>query len=161
MEVDFDGLEETTDYVSVPAGIYLCQIADVRIGSTRGGDERWGLRLVVAEGEHAGRQAAWDSLVFSPRGRPRVRRVLHAFGLPSTGKVKLEPSDLEGRRAFVEVRPTEYVAGSGETIRRNEVPYDGYRALDGAEPVIPAEEPGAPGRGDGKRRRHREDEIPF
>jgi hypothetical protein len=129
MELDFDGVEETADYVSVPAGTYLCQIADVRVGRTRAGDERWGLRLVVAEGEHAGRQAAWDSLVFSHRGRARVRRVLSAFGLPTTGKVTLEPADLDGRRAFVEVRPTEYVAADGQTIRRNEVPYDGYRAI--------------------------------
>ena len=41
--------------------------------STRAGDERWSLRLVVAEGQHVGKQAAWDSLVFSTRGRARAR----------------------------------------------------------------------------------------
>ena len=37
----------------------------------------------------------------------------------------------------MQVRPAEYAAPSGETIRRNEVPYDGYRA-------VPAESGGGP-----------------
>lgn len=138
MELNFDTSEELTDYVSVPAGTYLCAISDVRAGSTRNGDPRWSIRLVVVEGEYTGRQAAWDSLVFSARGRARVRRVFGALGLPNQGTVEVEPKDLEGCRALVEIRPVEYQNASGEAIRRNEVPYDGYRALpDGAGGVAP------------------------
>ena len=115
------------DFIAVPAGTYLCRIAEVRPGTTRAGDERWSLRLVVAEGEHVGKQAAWDSIVFSVRGRARARMVLAALGLPSQGKVTIEPKDLEGRTAMVEVRPAEYQTPSGDVVRRNEVPYDGYR----------------------------------
>jgi hypothetical protein len=43
--------------------------------------------------------------------------------------VRVEPADLEGRRGFVEVRAAEYTNEFGETIKRNQVPYDGYRAL--------------------------------
>ena len=85
---------------------------------------------MIAEGQHVGKQAAWDSLVFSTRGRSRARLVLQALGLPAKGKVELEPGDLQGRDALVSVRPTEYEAPSGQVIRRNEVPYDGYRAID-------------------------------
>ena len=129
MEIDFDANEATADFVTVPAGTYLCRVAEVRPGTTRAGDERWSLRLVVAEGQHVGKQAAWDSLVFSTRGRARVRLVMKALGLPATGKVQIEPADLQDRSALVEVRPAEYQNAGGELVRRNEVPYDGYRAV--------------------------------
>lgn len=134
MEIDFDSSDRTSDYVTIPAGSYLCRVAEVRRGQTRAGDERWSLRLVVAEGEHVGKQAAWDSLVFSQRGRARARIVFAALGMPTQGKVQVEPGDLEGKQCFVQVRPAEYAAPSGETIRRNEVPYDGYAAAPYAEP---------------------------
>ena len=97
MEIDFDAKDRVSDFVTVPAGTYLCRIAEIRPGSTRAGDERWSLRLVVAQGQHVGKQAAWDSLVFSTRGRARARMVLQALGLPATGRVQIEPADLEGR----------------------------------------------------------------
>lgn len=129
MEIDFDGSERVSDYVTVPAGTYLCRIAEIRPGTTRAGDERWSLRLVVAEGQHTGKQAAWDSLVFSTRGRTRARMVLQALGLPASGRVQIEPADLEGRHALVEIRPADYQSPSGQVVRRNEVPYDGFRAM--------------------------------
>lgn len=128
MEFDFDAADRRSDYVTVPPGTYVCRIAEIRAGTTRAGDERWSMRLVVAEGQHVGKQAAWDSLVFSTRGRARARMVLQALGLPASGKVQIEPGDLEGRTALVEVRPSEYQSPSGEVVRRNEVPYDGFRA---------------------------------
>lgn len=143
MEIDFDASDRVSDFVTVPAGTYLCRVAEIRTGSTRAGDERWSMRLVVAEGQHIGKQAAWDSLVFSTRGRARARTVLQALGLPAAGKVQLEPADLEGRSALVEVRPAEYQGPSGEIVRRNEVPYDGYR-------VVPSTEDSADGPTDGQ-----------
>ena len=143
MEIDFDASDRVSDYVTVPPGTYLCRVGEVRPGLTRAGDERWSMRLVVAEGQHVGKQAAWDSLVFSTRGRARARIVLGALGLPAAGKVQIDPRDLEGRTAFVEVRPAEYQSPSGEVIRRNEVPYDGYRGVG----PLPAGR--SNGRGDG------------
>jgi hypothetical protein len=124
---DFDAGDRTTDYVQVPAGSYVCRIDDIRPGTTRAGDERWAVLLTVADGPHVGRVAAWDSLVFSIRGRARARMVLKALGLPAQGRVQIEPDDLRGRTAIVDVRPVEYMTPSGDTVRRNEVPYDGWR----------------------------------
>ncbi len=129
MEFDFDRADTVTDFISVPAGTYLCQVADVRQGQTRNGDPRWSMRLVVTEGEFAGRFASFDALIFSSRGLNRVRKVLAALGLPHDGKVDLKPEDLEGCKAFVEVRPSQYLRPDGETIKQNEVPYDGYRKV--------------------------------
>lgn len=133
--VRFDTLAEEQDYITVPEGTYVVQIAEVRPGTTRTGDERWGLRLVVDEGEFAGTQAAWDGLSFSERGLPRLQRVLHAFGLPSEGEVDVRPEDLVHRRALAQIRPSEYLSPVGTRIRRNEVPYDGYRPLLEADGV--------------------------
>ncbi len=117
------------DYAQVPGGTYRCRIDDVRCGTTRAGDERWAVSLVVEDGPHAGKHAAWDSLIFSTRGRARARMVLLALGLPAKGRVTIEPKDLLGREAIVELRTAVYTAPSGAAVRRNEVPYDGWRAL--------------------------------
>jgi Protein of unknown function (DUF669) len=124
-----DGGGRVSDFVTVPAGVYQCRVAEVRPGTTRAGDERWSLRLVVADGPHVGKQAAWDSIVFSVRGRARARMLLQAMGLPASGKVQIGPGDVEGRIAMVEVRPAEYSSPSGVVLRRNEVPYDGWRPV--------------------------------
>ena len=129
MNIDFDGSDRVSDFITVPAGSYRCRVAEVRPGTTRAGDERWSLRLVVADGPHVGKQAAWDSIVFSTRGRARARMVLAALGLPSKGRVQIEPGDLEAREALVEIRPAEYQSPCGDVVRRNEVPFDGWRAL--------------------------------
>jgi hypothetical protein len=126
IEVDLDAKHRVSDYVVVPDGTYLCRIAEVRAGTTRAGDERWSLRLVVADGPDVGKQAAWDSVVFSPRGVPRARLILRALGLPATGRVQVGPQDLEGRTALVTIRAVEYRSPSGDVVRRSEVPYDGF-----------------------------------
>jgi hypothetical protein len=126
--IDFDGDGCVADYLTVPAGVYLCRIAETQPGTTRAGDERWAMRLVVAEGQHIGKQAAWDGLVFSPRGLARVRLIFRAVGLPAEGRVSVDAIDLHGRVALVEIRRAEYVTPGGTTVRRNEVPYEGWRS---------------------------------
>ena len=129
MDLDFDSREETNDFITVPAGTYLCRIAEVRERLTRSEDVLWAIRLDVIEGEFVGRLAAWDNLVFSSRGLTRVKRFLDALGLPSDGKVQLSPDDLVDQKVFAEVRPAEYHAPDGNMTRRNEIPYNGYRAI--------------------------------
>lgn len=129
MKLDFENSDPITDFTTVPAGAYLCRIAEVRDRKSRAGDTMWSIRLVVTEGEFTGRMAAWDNLVFSNRGLNRVKSILAALGLPSAGTVDLNPEDLMDKEAFVEVRPAEYQSPDGIMTRRNEIPYDGYRAL--------------------------------
>jgi hypothetical protein len=121
-----DGDGRMNGFITVPAGRYVCRVAEVRAGTTRDGDERWSLCLAVVEGEHAGRFAVWDSIMFSSRGRARARLVLRVLGLPARGAVAIEPNDLCDRRAVVEIRPAEYTGPDGVTVRRNEVPYAGW-----------------------------------
>ena len=134
MEINLDDDDSfDADFISVPEGEYLCRVEEVRWGQTRGGGERWSIRLVVDEGEHEGKQAAWDSLVWTARGKIRARLILKAFDLPYKGVVNIYEADLIRRRAYVTVRPAVYQSDeSGIVVKRNEVAFDGYRSAEKA-----------------------------
>lgn len=126
MRIDWSVVDEAEDVRTVPVGAYDVRIAEVREGQTRDGSARWGLRLEVVQGDFAGKLAAWDSLIWSERGKPRAKRVLTALGLPVEGEVDLEPGALQGRRGRVEVIVEEYERANGILARRMAVPYNGW-----------------------------------
>jgi hypothetical protein len=131
MKVDFSSVEDVESFVSVPEGTYLCRIADVREGLTRDGSTRWAIRLEVAEGDHAGRTAAWDGLVWSGRGLPRVKQVLARIGFDVSGTLELQPTDLLGlkvRAQFITEERDDPL--SGKKVTRLRVPYSGYEGME-------------------------------
>ncbi|MFT5291129.1 MAG: hypothetical protein ACI8QS_002306 [Planctomycetota bacterium] len=133
MRIDFTNVEDTQSFVSVPEGTYLCRITDVREGLSRDGSNRWAFRLVVAEGEHAGRTAAWDGLTFSERGLPRAQAVLHRLGFDVRGEIDLGAQELDGLYVRASVIPEEREDPvTGKRVERMRVPYMGYET---AEPV--------------------------
>lgn len=127
MQYDFSTVANMVSYASVPEGHYLCRVEEVREGVARDGSPRWSLRLEVAEGDHAGRTAAWDSITWSERGIHRVKLVLDSLGVETEGVVEIAPDDLIDLRACVQVVPEEREDPlSGRRELRNRVPYDGY-----------------------------------
>ena len=131
MKLDFTHLDDTDSFVSIPEGFYRCRVAEVRPGETREGQPRWGLRLEVAQGEYAGRMAAWDGLTFSERGLPRVKFVLEQLGFDTSTPLELGPDDLLEREAFVQLQTESREDPlSGRRIERLKVPYQGYVSLD-------------------------------
>jgi hypothetical protein len=129
MQIDFRTITEPDNFVTVPEGLYLCRIAEVRSGVSRDGSERWSLRLVVDEGDHTGHTAAWDSLTWSEKGVYRVKRALEAFGFDVSGETCVEPGDLEGIQ--VRARLVHTTWEDPETGRRQErmtVPFLGYES---------------------------------
>ena len=132
MQIDFSSVEDEESFASVPEGIYLCRISEVREGTTREGHPRWALRLDVAEGDFAGRFGAWDGLSWTPRALPRVKQVLATLGFDVSGTVDLEPADLVGRRIRAELINEEREDPlTGRRVLRLRVPYNGYSAEDG------------------------------
>jgi len=131
MKLDFSTIEDFESFVSIPEGTYVCRVAEVRVAVTREGAPRWALRLEVADGDYAGRTAAWDGLVFSERGLPRVKQVLAIFGFDVTGTLELEPTDLNDLRARVQLvledRPDPL---TGMHKKRLRVPYAGYERVE-------------------------------
>ncbi len=134
MQYDFSQIDDSDSFITVPAGAYACRIADVRTGSARDGSERWSFRLQVAEGEYAGRTAAWDSLTWSDRGLHRVKRVLRAFGIDVSGSVTIEPRELVGIEVRALLEPEEWEDPlTGQRQLRMRVPYSGYAAAGSGE----------------------------
>ena len=131
MKLDFSTIEDSESYISIPEGTYLCRIAEVRENVTREGSPRWSLRLEVADGEYAGRTAAWDSLVFSERGMPRVKHVLGLLGFDVSGTIELQSRDLIDLRARAQCLIEEYEDRlTGKRQRRLRVPYSGYESAN-------------------------------
>lgn len=126
-EHDFSSVGDAVEFISVPPGAYRCKIGEVRVGVTKEGSERWGLRLEVADGEYAGRTAAWDGLVWSERGLPRIKYFLKLLGYDTGGRVKLQPHDLVGREVQATLQEEQREDPlSGRFVVRLRVPYLGY-----------------------------------
>ena len=132
MKLDFTQIEDAESYVSIPEGTYLCRVAEVRESQTRDLNPRWALRLEVVEGEYAGRTAAWDALIFSERGLPRVKHVLACLGFDVSGALELAPLDLVDLRLRAQCQLEEYEDRlTGKRQRRLRVPYSGYESTNG------------------------------
>lgn len=127
MNVDFSAIEDVESFLTIPEGSYLCRIAEVREGLTREGSPRWALRLEVASGEFTGRTAAWDGLVWSERGLPRVKSILGHLGFDVRGAVDVTPADLVDRtiRAQLVTEQREDPI-TGRRVVRLRVPYMGF-----------------------------------
>ncbi len=133
MEIDWDTVNDSHDVLTVPEGIYDVRVVDVREGSTRDGSPRWSMRMEVIGGPFAGKHAGWDALIWSERGKPRVKRVLSTLGLPVEGQRELQPRDVEGCRGRAQVVIEEYEDAHGVLHRRLTVPYDGWAPYEGEE----------------------------
>ncbi|MFT5286716.1 MAG: hypothetical protein ACI8TQ_002887 [Planctomycetota bacterium] len=134
MRMDFTNVEDVS-YVSVPEGTYLCRIDDVREKNTRDGSPRWSYRLIVMDGEFAGRTAAWDSVAWTERGMGRCKHVLKQLGFDVSGVIEVEAGDLVGLCARVKIEFEEHQDPNTD-IRsvRPSVPFFGYEAAQEDEP---------------------------
>jgi hypothetical protein len=133
MQVDFSRVEDVESFVSIPEGVYVCRLADVREGVTKDGSPRWSFRLEVAEGDHSGRTAAWDGLNWSERGLPRVKQILQRLGFDVSGPLDIQKDDLLGRRVRAQLCVEEREDPlTGRRVARLRVPYLGYEAVEPA-----------------------------
>ena len=89
-------------------------------------------KLIRAAQSEELREALEQHLEETEGQKQRLETIFSNLGLPAKGKVQVEPADLEGRQAFATIRPSEYPGPGGEIVRRNEVPYDGYRPTGAA-----------------------------
>jgi hypothetical protein len=129
MRFDFSSVGDVESFVSVPAGVYACRVAEARAGRAKDGSERWSFRLEVDEGEYAGRTAGWDSVTWSERGIHRVKSFLRALGVDVSGPVEIGATDLVGLRVRVAFELEEREdPTTGRHQLRLRVPYAGYGA---------------------------------
>lgn len=131
MRVDFSDVEDVDQFVSVPEGIYACVVEDVNETTTRDGRPRFWFRLMIEEGDFAGRLAAVDGVSLTHRAMARAKHVLSALGVDVSGEVEVTRELLEGRHARVQVVLEEREdPATGRRTVRTKVPYLGYTAPD-------------------------------
>ena len=158
MKIDPEDGPDVDDFVVVEDGLYPVRIAEVRESRREGGDTSWMLRLELTEGPLTGRTIVTDWLNFGEKGMHRVRRVLSALGFDLSKPLELEPAELEGRVACVELATRESMT-AGRMQRRSRVTYDGWSpegALGHGGP-----EHGDPGIGGGGAAGAAADSMPF
>jgi hypothetical protein len=124
-QIDFRTIENVDTYEPIPPGRYRCELVDIEESTTRNGDELWKLKFAVMEGERADR-LVFDNMVFSERAYPRVKLICSRLGLDVSKELDLTPQMLVGRTCMLSVEVEEYEDASGETRKRNVVPYSGY-----------------------------------
>ena len=128
--INFTGIP---DEGLIPEGQYPCVVADIDEKISKKGDEYWRLKLQV-QGEEVPEtgQFLWDSLFFSDNAIKRVKLVCRRFGLDVSKDMDLEPKHLLGRKALVDVIIEKYEDyKTGESRKRNSVPYAGYEKISG------------------------------
>ncbi|MFT4648644.1 MAG: hypothetical protein ACI9X4_001870 [Glaciecola sp.] len=138
MRQNFADIDETHSLISVPPGQYPCIVVDTRLHVARDGSPRWGIHWKVLSGILAGKTAAWDNLTWSERGLPRVKQVLNSLGFDVSGVLELEPHDLLGCKALVDVEKEIYEDElTGQRIERLSVPYNGYEPIGESSGRVP------------------------
>lgn len=123
--IDFSKASDERKFSPLPAGRYLCRLAEVEETTTRSGEPMWRLRFTVAKGRHEGRYIR-DRVAFTPKAIKRVRALCAALGVRAAGKGELTPEQVEGRRCYVRVRIDQYENRDGQMTPCNEVAFDGY-----------------------------------
>lgn len=175
MRIEPDDEGGVENFVVAEDGIHEVCVGSVRPSQSRDGQESWMLRVELVEGALAGRTAVTDWLNFGARGMHRVRLVLSALGLDVSAGLDIEPDELVGLRARVELETQESVRpGDGRLVRRSRVPYDGWSpslegrggsdggsddGSDGGPLVESAQEPDR--RGGGSTGSFAADQVPF
>ena len=130
-KIDFDNVDDVQDFSPLPAGKYLCRLAEVEEAATQYGDEMWKLRFLVADGKHSGRYI-FDNMVFSDAALKRAKLICSRLGIDVSGEVDLTPSLLKDRSCYVTVDTEEYEDDEGNRKVRNIVPFAGYDRADAA-----------------------------
>ena len=131
-KLDFDTIDDVSDYTPLPDGQYRCRLVEVEESTTRNGDDMWKLKFRVEDGEFTGR-FLFDNLPFSSKALPRVKLICSRLGVDISGEVDLTPDHIIDKTCQVTVVVAEYQNEEGNTKLRNKVPYAGYESANGED----------------------------
>lgn len=135
VEINFDDVEDVQDFTPVPEGEYMVKVADVTEDETQYGDDIWGLKLEIINGEYSGRYV-FDNMVFSEKALKRVKLICSRLGIDTSGTVDLTPDMLMDKQCAVDVVITEYIThneeGAEQKKKKNSIPFAGYKRVGDA-----------------------------
>ena len=131
--VDWDNVPDSEGgYEPIPEGEYLVTVRVVTEEQTRSGKDCWKLKLWITEGPYKDK-TIFDRLFFTEKALSRVKFVYSRFGLKTEGVGNIDTEDLVGRSAMVTVLQSKFIGDNGREQTGNEVPWDGYTAVDKKE----------------------------
>ncbi len=101
--VSYTTQEAMESYNSAPQsfepGTYPCEVKDVTLKTTRGGDEMYSIKYKHAK---TGESIGYDNLVFSKKGLGIATKKVSILGIkPVDGVYEYGPEDLIGLRAMI------------------------------------------------------------
>jgi len=128
--INWDIIEDVNEFSPIPAGDYPFKVVDVKVKSTKAGDPMWNLELELIDNQYSGRKV-WDNITFNLDGLKRVKLVCSRLGLKTEGKIDLKPEMLIGQKGVVTLVKTSYIDPEGHEKPKNEIPFAGYKSLDG------------------------------
>lgn len=123
--VNFEEVDDATDFSPLPDGKYVCVINDIEKTVTKSNDEMWKLKFEVCNGTYKGR-IIYDNMIFSEKALPRVKAICLNMGVDVSGELDLQPDMLRGQEVCIEVFEDEYHDRDGKAKKKNSVPYSGY-----------------------------------
>lgn len=111
-----------------PSSTYEVVIDWVKTATTQDGHERWRFRMVVNNGKHVGKFAAYDSLTWKDgNAANRIKVLLKALGLPHSGRINCTPDQIKNIPFIVTTEDSTYFGKDG--VMQPNVPFDGFQAL--------------------------------
>lgn len=158
-DVNFDGVEDATDFSPIPEGMYFVEVTGVDAKTSKGGLEYFRLEMTVTDGQYKTRKL-WDNMFFQGKTEAstvktmqRVKLIAsHLAGIKCEGNVSLTPDRFLGARGWVQALIETREDDKGVEKQYNFIPYAGYHKLDDDE--VPKETPTAPPS-------KKDDDLPF
>lgn len=133
MELNFDEIEDAQDFTPLDKGRYPMEVVECVARPTQDGSPKWVLTLQVIDSDAAAGKRVFDNIVWKGGGMKRGKLVLGRLGVDTTGTRNIEPDELVGARAMVDVEIDTYTKdledGSQVERQRNQVPYAGYHPM--------------------------------
>jgi hypothetical protein len=129
-KIEFDKIDDANIYEPIPAGRYLCELAEIKETATKNGDEMWELKFVVLESGLYENRIIFDRMVFSEKAMPRIKLICSRLGIDTTRSMDLLPANLLYKRCYLHVVIEDYTDYEGIQKKRNIVPYAGYEKME-------------------------------
>ena len=144
MKMDYGHIDDSVKtFELIPAGEYKAEIIGVDEKYTKSsGLPLWNIKAKIIEGDYEDR-LFWDMWTFGPdmkdssQDKLRIRTKLNfkALGYDMSKPVDIDAEDIIGKKALVTLKQSSYKK-DGEVIPKNQVPFDGWKRLEGAEDIV-------------------------
>ena len=139
-DVNFDGVEDATDFSPIPEGMYFVEVTEVKSNTSKGGLEYFRLEMTVRDGQYSGRKL-WDNMFFQGKTEAstvktmqRVKLIAsHLAGIKCEGNVSLYPDNFLGAKGWVQALIESREDDKGVERQYNFIPYAGYHKPDDDE----------------------------